>query len=51
VPVLCVTRARHVERIDGEVLIVSLDRLVSTLRAAAGIGPPIAAATVAASSS
>lgn len=51
VPVLCVTRARRVERIDGEVLIVSLDRLVPTLRAAAGIGPPIAPATVAASSS
>lgn len=49
VPVLCVTRARHVERIDREVLIVSLDRLVSTLRAAAG-GPPVAAAAIAASS-
>jgi hypothetical protein len=34
-PVLCVTRARHLEYVDGSVLIVSLDRLVPTLRAAA----------------
>jgi hypothetical protein len=51
VPVLCVTRARHVERIESEVLVVSLDRLVPMLRAVAGIVPPIAAATGAPSSS
>jgi hypothetical protein len=36
VPVLCIVRARAVERIDDEVLIVSLDRLVVALRTAAG---------------
>ena len=36
-PVLCVVRARGLERIDGGVLIVSLDRLVPALRVAAGL--------------
>jgi hypothetical protein len=35
VPVLCVTRARHVEHVAGGVLVVSLDRLVPSLRACA----------------
>jgi hypothetical protein len=38
-PVLCVTRARRVERVDGDLLIVSLDRLVpgdGDVRGAAG---------------
>jgi Nuclease-related domain len=35
-PVLCVVRARGVERVQDEVLIVSVDRLVRSLRAAAG---------------
>jgi hypothetical protein len=35
-PVLCVVRARGLERVEDEVLIVSLDRLVVALRAAAG---------------
>jgi hypothetical protein len=35
-PVLCVVRARAVERIDDGVLIVSLERLVGALRTAAG---------------
>ena len=35
-PVLCVVRARGLERVQGEVLIVSLDRLVVALRTAAG---------------
>ncbi|HEY1516559.1 MAG TPA: nuclease-related domain-containing protein [Solirubrobacteraceae bacterium] len=35
-PVLCVVRARAVERIDDGVLIVSVERLVRALRAAAG---------------
>jgi hypothetical protein len=36
-PVLCVVRARGLERVDGGVLIVSLDRLVPALRVAAGL--------------
>jgi len=32
VPVVCVTRARRVERFEGEALVVSLDRLPTTLR-------------------
>ena len=36
-PVLCVARASGLERIDGGVLIVSLDRLVPALRVAAGL--------------
>ena len=35
-PVLCVVRARRLERVEDEVLILSLDRLVPVLRAAAG---------------
>ena len=35
-PVLCVVRARAVERIDDGVLIVSVERLVGALRTAAG---------------
>jgi hypothetical protein len=35
-PVLCVARARAVERIHDDVLIVSLERLVGALRTAAG---------------
>ena len=35
-PVLCVVRARGFERVENGVLIVSLDRLVPSLRAAAG---------------
>ena len=35
-PVLCIARARHVERIDYDtLLVVSLDRLLPALRAAA----------------
>ena len=36
-PVLCVVRARGLERVDGGVLIVSLDRLVPALRVAGGL--------------
>ena len=36
-PVLCAVWARGLERIDGGVLIVSLDRLVPALRVAAGL--------------
>jgi len=36
-PVICVVRARGLERVDGGVLIVSLDRLVPALRVAAGL--------------
>jgi Nuclease-related domain len=36
-PVLCVVRARGLERVDGGVLIVSLDRLVPALRVTAGL--------------
>jgi Nuclease-related domain len=42
VPVLCVARARHLDYVDGNVQIVSLDRLVPLLRAA-GDPPPVAA--------
>jgi Nuclease-related domain len=35
-PVLCVVRTRDLERVQDEVLIVSVDRLVRSLRAAAG---------------
>ncbi len=35
-PVLCVVRARSVERVDDGVLIVSVERLVGALRTAAG---------------
>jgi hypothetical protein len=35
-PVICVTRVREVERIEGEALVVSLDRLVPALRGASG---------------
>jgi Holliday junction resolvase-like predicted endonuclease len=38
-PVLCVVRARAVERIDDGVLIVSLERLAGALRTAAGTAP------------
>jgi hypothetical protein len=31
-PVVCVTRARRVERLEEEVLVVSLDRLMPALR-------------------
>jgi hypothetical protein len=35
-PVVCLARARGVERIDAEVLVVSIDRLIAALRTAAG---------------
>jgi len=38
-PVLCVVRAVALERVQDDVLIVSLDRLVPALRLAAGASP------------
>jgi len=38
-PVLCVVRARGLEAVEDGVLVVSLDRLVSVLRAGAGTSP------------
>jgi Nuclease-related domain len=38
-PVLCVVRARGLEGVEDGVLVVSLDRLVSALRAGAGTSP------------
>jgi hypothetical protein len=40
--VMCLVRARGVERVEGEVLVVSIDRLTHVLRVAAGMGarPP-----------
>ena len=38
-PVLCVVRAHGLERVEDGVLVVSLDRLVSALRAGAGTSP------------
>jgi len=35
VPVLCIVRARHLERVENDALVVSLDRLLPALRAAA----------------
>lgn len=39
-PVICLTRARSIERIEGEVLVVSLDRLLPTLRQTAEPAAP-----------
>jgi hypothetical protein len=36
-PVICIARARHVERVESDVLVVSLDRLVSALRRTGGL--------------
>jgi hypothetical protein len=36
-PVICIARARHVERVEGDVLVLSLDRLVPALRRTAGL--------------
>jgi hypothetical protein len=44
VPVVCVTRARWVERVEHGALIVSLDRLLPALRASAALAAPAAAA-------
>jgi Nuclease-related domain len=37
--VLCLVRVRGVERVEHDVLVVSIDRLTHVLRAAAGMGP------------
>jgi hypothetical protein len=37
--VLCVVRARGLEHVEDEVLVVSLDRLAAALRAGAGSSP------------
>ena len=37
--VLCLVRARGVERVEHDVLVVSVDRLTHVLRVAAGMGP------------
>jgi hypothetical protein len=37
--VLCLVRARGVERVEDDVLVVSIDRLTHVLRVAAGMGP------------
>jgi Nuclease-related domain len=37
--VICLVRARGVERVEGDVLILSMDRLLHVLRLAASIGP------------
>ncbi|MGA2013213.1 MAG: nuclease-related domain-containing protein [Solirubrobacteraceae bacterium] len=36
-PVLCIVRARGLERVEDEVLVVSIDRLVAALRRSAGL--------------
>jgi len=38
-PVLCVVHARGLERVEDQVLVVSLDRLAPALRASAGTSP------------
>lgn len=35
----CLVRARGVERVEHDVLVVSIDRLTDVLRVAAGMGP------------
>ncbi len=37
--VMCLVRARGVERVEHDVLVVSIDRLMHVLRVAAGVGP------------
>jgi hypothetical protein len=37
--VMCLVRARGIERVEHDVLVVSIDRLTHVLRVAAGIGP------------
>ena len=37
--VMCLVRARGVERVEHDVLVVSIDRLTHVLRVAAGMGP------------
>jgi hypothetical protein len=37
--VMCLVRARGVERVERDVLVVSIDRLTHVLRVAAGMGP------------
>jgi hypothetical protein len=44
IPVVCLARACWVERVERGVLITSLDRLVATLRTAAAVPSPAAAA-------
>jgi len=39
VGVMCLVRARGVERVEDDVLVVSIDRLTHILRVAAGMGP------------
>jgi hypothetical protein len=38
--VMCLVRARGVERVEDDVLVVSIDRLTHVLRVAAGMRPP-----------
>ncbi len=40
--VLCLAGLRGVERVEDDVLVVSIDRLAHVLRAAAGMGPGVA---------
>jgi hypothetical protein len=42
--VMCLVRARGVERVEHDVLVVSIDRLAHVLRAAAGMGPGVRSA-------
>ncbi|MGH3262069.1 MAG: nuclease-related domain-containing protein [Trebonia sp.] len=37
--VMCLVRVRGVERVEDDVLVVSIDRLTNVLRVAAGLGP------------
>jgi Nuclease-related domain len=42
VPIVCLVRPRGIERLEREVLVVSIDRLIPTLRSgAAALGPPV----------
>jgi hypothetical protein len=37
--VMCLVRARGIERVEHDVLVVSIDRLTHVLRVTAGMGP------------
>ena len=37
--VMCLVRVRDVERVEHDVVVVSIDRLTHVLRVAAGVGP------------
>jgi hypothetical protein len=41
---MCLVRVQGVERVEHDVLVVSIDRLAHVLRVAAGMGPDVRSA-------